>query len=87
MPHVSGSDGVSLSLACSSRQSGGPVFGTVLLRSFRLLPPMIAKATGIKVCYTKRLTFLRVNIRSEGVFTETKLKWYFIMEETDLFQE
>lgn len=64
--HVSGSDGVSLSLACSSRQSGGPVFGTVLLWSFRLLPPMIAKATGIKVCYTKRLTFLRVNIKKRG---------------------
>lgn len=30
--HVSGSDGVSLSLACSSRQSGAPVFGTVLFR-------------------------------------------------------
>lgn len=61
-------DGVSLSLACSSLTVRALFLAQCCSESFRLPPPSIAKATGIKVCYTKRLTFLRVNIKRRGVF-------------------
>lgn len=52
----------------------------------QLLLPLITEATGIKRYTIPRSEhFYESILRSEGVLTETKLKWYFITKETVRF--